>query len=232
MCCGSWAGLGERNGHSWLRDPGPCLRSGRSCRLRRFQGSSSSSSSSHQLVTVLGQRHVPCSLNWTVSARLGQPAEMPQGHPAPCVRTSIQTGSVSGSGVLNALERCCSRCPHLNVSFFDYAYTFSKRKQVFSSGPWLHRSGIKIVHSSLFVSGLQVLIIISIFPTLGFIPATAYFWFMLLASSSFCSFSQAPDLPPTVTAALQPFPGPPCWLLMQPWPRPLGFGPQTVPMSG
>lgn len=72
-----------------------------------------------------------------------------------------------------------------SASSFDYAYPFSKRNQVFGSGPRLHRSGIKIVQGSLFVSGLQVLIIFSIFPTLSFIPATAYLWFMLLASSSF-----------------------------------------------
>lgn len=54
-CRGSWAGLGEHDGHSWLRDPAPRRRSGRSCRLLRAQGSSSS----RQPVTVLGWGHTP-----------------------------------------------------------------------------------------------------------------------------------------------------------------------------
>lgn len=86
----------------------------------------------------------------------------------------------------------------------------SLREIRFSAQPRLHRSGIKPVHI-LCVSGLQVLIAVSIFPTLVLIPATAYFWFMLPASRSFWSFSQAPALPPTGTAASPALPRP-SWL--------------------
>lgn len=119
---------------------------------------------------------------------------------APGATLPLAPGAPSRLAALSALERRCSPCPWVKLAhFFDYASAFSERKQVFSSGPQLHQSGIKIVHNSLFVSGLQVLIIFSIFPALSCIPATLYFWFMLLASSSSRSFS--PDLPPTVTAA-------------------------------
>lgn len=67
--------------------------------------------------------------------------------------------------------------------FSDRACAFSARKQLFGSDPWLHQSGMKTVRSSL--AGLQVLIIFSIFLTLSSVPDTAYFWLMLLASSSF-----------------------------------------------
>lgn len=45
-----------------------------------------------------------------------------------CVRTPIQPGSVKGSGVLNALERCCSQCPHLNLFHLLTMSTLSLRE--------------------------------------------------------------------------------------------------------
>lgn len=90
---------------------------------------------------------------------------------------------------------------------FGAVLIVSPREIRFSAQALLAQVRTKTVHI-LCVSGLRLLIAVSIFPALALIPATAYFWLMLPASRSFWSFPRAPALPPTGTAA-SPAPGGP-----------------------